>query len=370
MRLPVRILFTLLSGVVAAPSMASAGDLAAPFITRMPLERSAAHDCAATTAPTISFAPASKYGQAGPARDAVDGAAEDAFEETMRPIRAFQREVVRSANAYHRSGNAVAAACALRHLATWARADALAAPGTHTAWYKLATTISGLSLAYLQIKPGVAAISAPTDAESIRITEAWLARRAGDVAHYFARLTTPRSSRNNHRAWAGLAAASAGVAAQDRRLVETGMESFRIVACQATAEGALPLEIERGSKASEYHLYALAALVPLAEIGERNGFAPYDQCSGALARIVAFTVAALGDDRRIVALAGAPQQPIAKVMTSSRLVFAEPWLARHPVAAPGFRWLGDRRPLTQADLGGNQTLLYARDAQANVGRQR
>jgi poly(beta-D-mannuronate) lyase len=371
MRPSVRIFFTLVVAVAApAPSVAGAGDLAAPFATRKPAERSAAYDCAVAPAPVATFAPVSKYGQAGAARDAVDGAAEAAFEQAMRPIRMFQREVVRSANAYHRTGNAAAAACALRHLSAWARADALAGPETHTAWYKLATTISGLSLAYLQIKPSVAAAPATVDADAVRTAEAWLARRGGDVSRYFAELKTPRSSRNNHRAWAGLAAASAGVAANDRRLVEAGMESFRIVVCQASAEGALPLEIDRGSKATEYHLYALAALVPLAEIGERGGFAPYDQCNGALARVVTFTLAALGDNRRIAVLAGAAQEPIANVMTSSRLVFAEPWLARHPDAEPGFKWLEGRRPLTQADLGGNQTLLYARDARANVAGQR
>jgi hypothetical protein len=173
-----------------------AAALEAPFALRSPDPKASAKECSAAPEPVRTFAPVSKYGQAGAARDQVDADADAAFEAAMKPIRAYSREVVKAANDYHRTGRVSAAACALTHLAVWAEADALGSPGSHTAWFKLATTLSGLSLAYVQIKPATAG-----QAGEHRKVEAWLNRRGHDVARYFATLQTPRSSRNNHRAW-------------------------------------------------------------------------------------------------------------------------------------------------------------------------
>jgi poly(beta-D-mannuronate) lyase len=334
----------------AAPAFA----LEAPFVQRPADPKASAKGCPAAPSPVVSFAPASKYGQAGAARDQVDAEADKAFEEAMKPIRLFSRDVVKAANDYHRTGRASAAGCAAKHLAAWARADALGTPGSHTAWFKLSTTLSGLSLAYLQIKPGVA------EAGDRRDIEAWLNRRGHDVARYFETLKTPRSSRNNHRAWAGAAAAATAVASGDKALLGKAAESFRIAACQATPEGALPMEIERGRKALEYHLYALAALTTLAEIGTRNGIDLFLECNGALGRIATFTIDAIRDPAQIAARAGVAQDGPETYLTPAKLVFLEPWLVRNPSANAGSAALLAQRPLALTDLGGDQTLLYSR----------
>jgi poly(beta-D-mannuronate) lyase len=120
------------------------------------------------------------------------------------------------------------------------------------------------------------------------------------------------------------------------------------------------MEVERGRKALEYHLYALAALVTLAELGERNGLPLYKECGGALGRVVAFTLDAIADPSRIVALAGTAQDPAGSYLTPAKLVFMEPWLQRHPDAAVRVASLLAQRPLALTDLGGDQTLLYGR----------
>jgi poly(beta-D-mannuronate) lyase len=331
----------------------AAAALEPPFSVRAPAAGAVGRPCAQLTAPVIQFAPTSKYGQAGAARDQVDADADEAFETVMKPVRAFSREVVKAANDYHRTGRLSAAECAASHLSAWAKADALAAPGSHTGWFKLATTLSGLSLAYLQVKPALAGQAAQQ-----RLIEAWLNRRGHDVAHYFETLKTPRSSRNNHRAWAGLASAAAAAATHDKALLAKAAESYRVSVCQATPAGALPLEVERGRKALEYHLYALAALVTLAEIGERNGLASYKECAGALSRIAEFTLEAIGDPAKMAALAGAAQDGPSSYLTASKLVFLEPWLARHPGSPAVVGPLLARRPLALTDLGGDQTLLH------------
>lgn len=272
----------------------------------------------------------------------------------MAPIKAFTQAVAKAANDYQRTGRASSAECALSHLARWARADALRSPQSHTSWYKLATTVSGLSAAMMQIGPATAA--SPDRAAAA----AWLKGRASAIRSYFDRLDTPRSSRNNHRAWAGLAAASAGVVSGDRSLIEWGLESYRIVICQATPEGALPLEIERGSKAREYHLYALAALAPLAAIAERNSLSAYATCGGALRRVAGYTLAALADPSDIERQAGARQSGRDKPAAASKLTFLEPYLKRFPEDLRAAEPHLARRPFALTDLGGDQTLLYRR----------
>jgi poly(beta-D-mannuronate) lyase len=341
-------------------SNVSAAELRAPFDTRMPDTKASPKACPALTPPITSFDLQSKYGAAqsgnqGNKRDALNDEAEAAFEASMKPIKAFMGDVVKAANDYHRTGRQSAAACALAHLAHWAKNDALREPGTHTSYYKLATTVAGLSSAMMQIEPALAKNSA----DRLLVTS-WLATRASQISTYFEELKTPRSSRNNHRAWAGLAVASAGIVASNKTLLNWGLASYKLVVCQATTQGALPLELERGSKAREYHLYALAALAPLAEIGSKNGMASYSECNDALHRVAAFTIAAIENPAEVKALAGVKQSGGDKLPSASKLTFLESYGTRFPTKIAGANALFKQRPLGLTDLGGNQTLLYAK----------
>jgi poly(beta-D-mannuronate) lyase len=118
------------------------------------------------------------------------------------------------------------------------------------------------------------------------------------------------------------------------------------------------MEVERGKKAIEYHLYALAALTTVAEIGVRNGHDLYAECGKALGRTVAFTFDALAEPRKMESLAGIAQDQPQTYLTATKLVFIEPWLARHPGDRGRVDALVARRPLALTDLGGDQTLLY------------
>jgi poly(beta-D-mannuronate) lyase len=342
-------------------SSAMAAEFKPPFATRLPDSKAAQRACPALSAPVINFNLPSKYGAAKPSaaignrRDKVDEDAESDFEEAMAPIKDFMSDVVKAANDYQRTGRISAANCALNHLVHWAQSGALKEPETHTSWFKLATTTAGLSFALMQIEPALGARHA-----DVKLVSNWLGAHGKAISTYFDGLKMPRASRNNHRAWAGLAVASAGTLTHDARLVNWGAESLRLVVCQATAEGALPLEIERGAKAREYHFYALAALMPLAEIIARSGQNPFEICADALHRIAGFTVRAVAQPSAIEALAGARQAGNGKPPSASRLVFLEPYLARFPGKLPEANTLLKQRPLGSTDLGGNQTLLYAR----------
>jgi poly(beta-D-mannuronate) lyase len=334
---------------------AAAQDFALPFIARDAagiIERQT--ECPAAPEPMLSLDLASKYGEDGPERDDVDEKAEAAFDAAMTPLRDYSSLVVRYANRFTDKGRRGDADCALALLAAWARADALARPRSHTAVFKLATTLSGLGMAYLQVK------AAATEEDRAAI-EAWFARQARRIRTHFDALATPRAKVNNHRAWAGLAVAVSGLVAQDKPLLDWGLTSYEAAACHAEASGMLPTEIVRGKKARDYHLFALAPLTMLAEIGEANGWNSASICEGALGRIMAFSLAAIDDPTAIEEMAEHPQAPFPKgdaVPPANRLAFLEPALRRWPGAFPIEARARALRPLKAIDLGGDMTLLF------------
>jgi poly(beta-D-mannuronate) lyase len=91
---------------------------------------------------------------------------------------------------------------------------------------------------------------------------------------------------NNHLYWAGVQVAAVAIAANDRKLFDWALMTYRNGIQQITPEGTLPEEMRRGQRALHYHLYAAAPLVYIAEFGEDNGIDLYAEDNGALTRLV------------------------------------------------------------------------------------
>ena len=115
---------------------------------------------------------------------------------------------------------------------------------------------------------------------------AWLAALAADGRAFIESRPEAASSSANHRYWNGLGAAAAGVAAGDQSLLDWGIESARIGLAQVNDQGFLPRELNRGKRARDYHIYAIAPLVLIAEIAAAQGIDLYAEQDGALARAV------------------------------------------------------------------------------------
>src|SRR5262249_52902822 len=135
------------------------------------------------------------------------------------------------------------------------------------------------------------------------------------------------SAANNHAYWAGLAVAAAGAAAQRRALFDWGLARARIGIAQVRADGFLPLELERRSLALHYHLFALAPLVMLAELGAVNGVDLYKEGDGAIRRLADRVIMGLADPAPFAAAAGAAQE-IKLPPRGADLAWAEPYFAR------------------------------------------
>ena len=342
-----------LAVVAQATSSPATAALRSPFALKVPAPRQSNGDCPAPPAPMVALSITSKYGNDGPQRDTIDPAAAAAEAEQMAPLRAYSQGVVKLANRYTRTGSVADAACALTWLDAWASGKALAQMHDPNAAFERAVALAGLSLALIQISPAVSG-----DARYPSVT-AWMHDLAAATIAFFDSTARLKGSRNNHLYWGGLAVAGVAVASNDRKLLAWSAQTYKKAVCGATAEGGLPLELQRGSKARSYHIYALSALVPLAAMLERNGSPAFGLCDGALHRIVRFSFDALADPAPMTALAGKAQDVIdGGVPARNQIAFVEIYHRYFPGKLPQEeRWLA-LRPLTATNLGGDQTLLY------------
>jgi poly(beta-D-mannuronate) lyase len=285
-------------------------------------------------------------------RSVVDPVLQRQNEEAFAPLRAFVARVVTLADDWmvSRPPRSAYAAQAVEALAVWARAGALLGAANRQGEYEREWTLAGLALAYLRVReaPGV-------DPSSRADTEAWLAKLAELVRPNYDR-PGRASAANNHASWAGLAVAAAGAAAQNRALFEWGLSRARLGIAQVRADGFLPLELERGTRALHYHLFALAPLVMTAELAAANGVDLYGEGNGAIRRLAERVIAGLADPAPFAAAAGAAQE-VKRPPRGADLAWAEPYFARYHDRrlAP---LLAAARPLRDDRLGGDLTAAF------------
>ncbi|MBI3707796.1 MAG: alginate lyase family protein [Proteobacteria bacterium] len=237
--------------------------------------------CAAPPAPVRDVLAEPFY--ADRAGSIVDAARYAARVAAVKPLSDFGSGIARIADRWlgAKPLQPEAAACALDWLDAWARADAMLATVTGQGGYERKWALAGLALAYLKIRdaPGL-------DAEKQRRAEAWLQRLGYAMKAYYERPPGQGISDkiNNHLYWAALAAAAAGIAAQDRGLFDWAAGRYLFALTQIAADGTLPLELARAGKALHYHLFSVTPLVMVAELGAANGLDLYAEQGGALGR--------------------------------------------------------------------------------------
>lgn len=272
----------------------------------------------------------------------------------LAPLRHFVAEITTLADGWlvSRPADARYARRVADALADWAAAGALLGSVNHQGAYEREWTLGSLSLAYLKVA------EAPDIPRAQRAAIAgWLCTIAAAVRPPYERMNRASSS-NNHAYWTGLAVAAAGVACQDRRHFAWGISRARIGLAQVDPSGLLPLELARGRLALHYHLFAVAPLVMLAELGSRNGVPLYDERDHALGRLVERVVSGLANPATFERLTGFPQAQVAVPPREADLGWAEPYLARFPDPRLA-SWTAAARPLHDVRLGGDLTTAFA-----------
>ncbi len=344
---------TMAALAAALALLAGATEAALPASLNPPFDLPAARTggkqstCDAPPPPVTELIAESVYKAGDPTHSIIDPEAKERYDEDVGPLRDFGQQIARMANRYIESkgADAGAADCTLSWLAAWARGGALGTLATRQAALSATRTLSGLALAYVQVRGAKGA-----SADDKGTIEAWLDELGhrtmsvyGDEGHV---------ALGNHRYWGGLTAGAIAVAAGDRTLFAFAMESYRLGVCQVRADGSLPIESSRGKRARDYHIHAAAPLVMLAELGARNGIDTYGECDGALHRLVDFIVTSIDDPAAIAKLAGAAQLPLGSL--GSRLAWVAIYRSRFPLPDTA----GLPKSLNATALGGNLTTLY------------
>jgi len=296
---------TMLSGLAVLLS-AQQAPLRSPWDSEARAASDAPYRCPEAPSLPHDFATNSYY--IDPRHSIIDPALKKKYEDSVAPIDGFARSVVAAADAYRATGSRAAAGCAVNLLAQAAVRKVLSGHMEgHQASYVQGWNLGAWAVAWLKVRSSGAA-SQQQESE----IHAWFKKLAEGTRDYYdekRRGRRPNDADNNHLYWAAFAIAAAGIANDDRRLFAWGMTAYRQGIGDIRSDGTLPMEMARGQMALHYHLYALAPLVFLAEMGEANGLDLYAERDFAIRRLVARCVAGLEDPALFERQTGIAQVP-------------------------------------------------------------
>jgi poly(beta-D-mannuronate) lyase len=333
-------------------NIAAAMSLLLGTTTPLPAEEKG-YACPAVPEPVTSLDYGSRYTDDSKTRSDIDEASNAEVDKALKPVEQFINELIRMSNTALMDGDKARAECVLDWLTTWADAGALADLKTLNVQLSVPARYAGLAMALLQ-----AEVAGGLDADKRGRVVAWLTAAAGSMVAFFDEEAPTNASKNNLRAWAGLAAAAIGRLDGDEALLGWAKGSFELVACQAGPDGSLPLEMNRADKALNYQLHATAPLVVTADLLAATGYDGYAACGGKLLQIAAFTLRAVDDPAIVEAINGTKQtfQTDKQEIEPYMLAWVEPLLRHHPDSGID-AYVDDLRPLSHAKLGGNLTRL-------------
>ncbi len=333
-------------------NIAAAMSLLLGTTTPLPAEEKG-YSCPPVPPPVTSLSYGSRYTDDSKTRSDIDEASNAAVDKALKPVEEFIGDLIRMSNTAMMEGDAEQAGCVLDWLVAWADAGALGGLDTLNVQLSVPARYAGLAMALLQ-----ADTVGGLDPEKRARVVAWLTAAANGMAAFFDEEAPTNASRNNLRAWAGLAAAAVGRLDGDRVLLDWARGSFELVLCQASPDGSLPLEMARADKALNYQLHATAPLVVTADLLAATGYDGYSACDGKLLQVAAFSLRAIDDPAIVEAISGERQtfQTGKQQVEPFMLAWVEPLLRHHPDAGIDAA-VDELRPLAHAKLGGNLTRI-------------
>ncbi len=278
----------------------------------------------------------------------------DAYNRTLKPIRAFESAVSLMADHALRTSadNSEPSDCTVSLLDGWASIGALLGTMSSQGAYERKWSTITYALAFAETLPSARGLQAS------RIS-GWL-RTIGDrVAIYYMQPPGGRMSdrANNHAYWAALSVVATGLASQDGDLFDWGMARFNAALDDIDADGFLALELARAGKALHYHRFSLEPLLLLAHIARANHVEIPPAGEAALRRLVHRVRLGLDDPRAFAERSARTQDEAGR----SRGDWAWAELALALFDDPGLAArIAPLRPLSVRWLGGDLTLRYAR----------
>ncbi len=191
------------------------------------------------------------------------------WELASEPLFRFEDNVSMLAGSFVASGDSYYAECLVRYLDHWAEADALTDFHYDSmqpqAWFATESMIFAAGMAYAVVRPYVEGLE-----EERERLETWL----NELAHLHADIPgdAENSCCNNHFYRRALYGSVIGVLTEDDELFRFGVSAIYSALHDMTEEGAFPLEVNRGRRATHYQNYALLYLVTNMQVIARQGY--------------------------------------------------------------------------------------------------
>ena len=355
-----RMRIALASGFLLATCSAGAETLLPPAGYAQPVQhkKSGAFDCPAPPAPfsgKLDFP--SKYEGSGKARNVVNEQANARYKAMTQPLTDMEKGVVRSVDKYTGTGNPAALKCAVDWYAAWAGANALLGDAAnHTGRSLRKWTLGTLSGAYLRLEFSSSKPLAQYP-EQARAIEAWLGKVAERVVAEW-----PESDSvdkiNNHYYWAAWSTMATAVVTNRRDLFDWSAKMYGIFANQVDADGYLPNELARETRALGYNNYAITPVAAIAAFGKANGVDLAGEGNGALKRAAERTLQGIADPHVFEAKTGKEQDLEGLDQQDSKLAWLEPYCWTVACDEATKQKVTSLRPMKNRRLGGNLTAVY------------
>jgi poly(beta-D-mannuronate) lyase len=322
------------------------------------VEHGAAAPCISAPTPfTAALDFPSKYEGSGESRDEINPQADASYKRSIQPITDMEKGLSGLVAKYMKSGDPARLQCAIDWLSTWADARALegAAPN-HTGKSLRKWSLASISSAWLRLKfsSSVPLKAYPQQARSI---EAWLSEVADRVKGEWPP-GDPVAKINNHYYWAAWALMSTAVVTNRKDLFDQAIAIYHVFARQVDADGYLPNELARASRAAGYHSYAMLPIAMVAAFGKANGVDLAAEGDHALTRLAQRVQIVLDDPASVEAKTGVPQDEKA-AGSKSAWAWLEPYCWTVGCTPKLQTLLTSRRPLAVTRLGGDLSAVFA-----------
>ncbi|WP_051361809.1 mannuronate-specific alginate lyase [Solimonas soli] len=300
----------------------------------------------------------SKYEGSGKSRDTLNEASDARYKTLTLPITTMEKGATRLVDQYMDSGSPQALACVLAWYGGWADARALLGPAAnHTGKSMRKWALASLSSAWLRLQFSSSQPLAAHAQEAAKI-QAWLGAIADQVVHEWNE-DDPRERINNHYYWAAWSVMATSVVVDRRDLFDWAAKMYGIFAAQVDADGYLPNEIKRQTRAAGYQVYALTPVAMMAAFGKANHVDLASQGSNALQRAAERAIGAYDDPRAYEAKTGKQQVLEGADEQSSKLAWLEPYCWTLACSGAESAKLGSLRPMKNTRLGGDVTAVFA-----------
>lgn len=300
----------------------------------------------------------SKYVQSKKSKDVIDEDNDARYKALSAPMTDLQQlSASLTDKLFKGKGKEQDLQCLRRHWLAWAKAGALLQP-TKSAVGKAIRkwTLGAISANYLKIKLNLPETDSHFPKNARQELEHWLGLLAGEVMIDYSNRKPEQI--NNHDYWAAWGVITTAVVLNRQDMFDWSGSIYLNAISKINADGSLPNELKRRSRALNYHNFALQPLVLLAVFGEANGHHWLSADNAALQRLANLVLHNL-DDSSSLAQAAKETQVKESLREHSRLS----WLAPYIATSDDKAWLPLLKslPLLKTSrLGGDLNYLYLR----------